>query len=180
MAVGHGAFFVEVRRSKVRSMTERQITVTERPEIPVGSLVLGYGPASVIALNALAVWLAPAAIRPALAQLTIVWAAAILVFLGGVRRGLSFRTEGGPTTSELVATFVYFGLGFCALLLLLLGQVAPSVGLLFVGYAAAIVAEPRAARAGHAPLFFERLRPTQMLIAAVGLGVLFAALWLRH
>lgn len=34
-------------------------------------------------------------------QAVTVWSAAVLCFLGGVRRGLSFRQPGGPTLAQL-------------------------------------------------------------------------------
>jgi hypothetical protein len=44
------------------------------------------------------------------------WGSAILIFLGGVRRGLSFRTPGGPTKAQIATMFWLFGLGLLALL----------------------------------------------------------------
>ena len=70
--------------------------MTERPEIPADAIVLGYGPVLVFPLAALTVWLAPLAPALLAAELVRVVGGTLLCFLGGVRRGLSFRTEGGP------------------------------------------------------------------------------------
>ena len=42
--------------------------------------------------------------------------AAILLFLAGVRRGLSFRTPGGATAGQIAASLWYFAAGFGFLL----------------------------------------------------------------
>lgn len=102
-------------------------------------------------------------------RLTVLWAAAILVFLAGVRRGVSFATTGGPTLPQLAMMLWLFLLG---LAVLLLPPRLPALVLLLLGYATLAVLDPLAARRGEAPLFFARLRPMQMAIPIVCLLVL--------
>lgn len=72
----------------------RQLHITERPHVPLLSVILGYGPMLPFAIGALIAWTFDGPWRDELLFLTIVWGACILTFLAGVRRGLSFRTEG--------------------------------------------------------------------------------------
>jgi hypothetical protein len=147
--------------------------VTESRRVPALSLVLGYGATLPFVAGAAAAWLlgrgGPAAALAA--DLTVLWGGAILVFLAGVRRGLSFRTEGGPTLAQLATSLGLFTLGLAAL-------AAPRTGaglaLLLAGYLALAVLDPWAARRGEAPLFFARLRPLQMLVPIASLAALLA------
>ncbi|UYY59829.1 DUF3429 domain-containing protein [Sphingomonas sp. S2-65] len=130
--------------------------------IPPLSLVLGYGPMLVILLLGIGAWTLRA---PVLADAALVWSAAILLFLSGVARGLSFFTEGGPRLTQLATMGLRFGLGVAALALpLTLAWIA-----LIFGYASLAITEPPAARHGEAPSYFAQLRPIQALIAVAGL-----------
>ena len=162
-------------------MTEptRSFEVLERPEVPWLSVVLGYGPMIPFVVGAILAWVTRGAIRAEIVLLTIIWAASILAFLAGVRRGLSFRTEGGPAVAQLVTMFGLYVLALAALVLVVEGLALASVALLLVGFAAIAVLDPIAARKGEAPLFFARLRPTQISIAVAGLAALLASLILR-
>lgn len=141
---------------------------TDTPDkTPLLSQVLGFGPTLVILVaGALALANVPWALT-----LGVLFAAAILIFLAGVVRGLSFFTEGGPRVSQVAVMSMRFGCGLLALLL------PPSLAapLLAVGYLSALVYDPFAARSGGAPRYFARLRPPQMAIALVGLILLFVA-----
>ncbi len=80
-------------------MTEpsaRTFEIAERPEVPWLSVVLGYGPMLPFVGGAVLAWVTRGAIRAEFVLLTILYTASILLFLAGVRRGLSFRTAGGP------------------------------------------------------------------------------------
>jgi len=136
--------------------------------VPLLSLILGYGPMAAFPLLALAAWLAPPpwpAIATAAGQ---GWGAALLVFLAGVRRGLSFFTAGGPRPAQIATMLWLFLLG-CASLL-----VTPQVAypLLAIGYGSIALLDPPAARRGEAPAYFARLRPPQMGLALTGLVAL--------
>jgi hypothetical protein len=99
------------------------------------------------------------------------WAAAIVVFLSGVRRGLSFRTEGGPRWTQLAMMLWLFCGGLAALLL----PVQPALWLLLALYLTLAVLDPLAAPPGEVPLYFRRLRPPQMGLAAACLAALLLA-----
>ena len=148
----------------------RTIIVEERPEIPLDGLVLGYGPMLPFPAAVAAALLA----SPTLADLALVfatlWGAAILMFLGGVRRGLSFRTPGGPRLTQIAMTLWLFLAGLGALL----APPVPALALLTAGYASLVALDPVAARREEAPLYFARLRPPQMAIAAASLAALLA------
>lgn len=136
--------------------------------IPRLSLILGYLPIVGLPALALAAWLAPDPWPAVLAALAQGWAGVLLIFLAGVRRGLSFFTEGGPRPAQIVAVLWLFALGVGALL------ATPPIAfsLLVVGYGSIAVLDPPAARRGEAPAFFARLRPPQMAVALVGLVAL--------
>lgn len=107
-------------------------------------------------------------------QLTAFWGTAILLFLSGVRRGLSFRTEGGPTWRQLTTMSALFSLGLAALAAIWLGSTTWALVPLLVGYSAIFVLDPIAAEAGEAPLYFRTLRRLQMPIIMVALIVAIA------
>jgi Protein of unknown function (DUF3429) len=141
---------------------------TDTPErIPLLSLVLGFGPAAVILVaGALALLGWPWALVFGQA-----WAAVILIFLAGVVRGLSFFTAGGPRMSQIAVSMVRFGCGVAALIL----PPVLALPVLAVGYLSSLLYDPFAARTGAAPRYFARLRPPQMIVALVGLVLLFVA-----
>lgn len=135
------------------------------PRVPPLDLVLGYGPALLLPLLALFAFLLPverARLPVALGQL---WGAAILVFLAGVRRGLSFFTEGGPRPIQIATMMWLFLLGLAGL------AFAPPLAFpaLVIGYGSVALLDPPAARRDEVPAHFARLRPPQMGIALVGL-----------
>ena len=155
---------------------ERRLTVKEHPQVPWLSIVLGYGPMLPFAAGAAAAWLTTGELRRVAMLLTVLWAGAILAFLSGVRRGLSFRTGGGPTVAQVATMLVLFVLALGALAAADFDLMIVAVVLLLVGFAALLVLDPIAARRGEAPLFFARLRPPQIAIAVVSLAALLARL----
>ena len=159
-------------------MSPRSIEVSERPEVPWLSLVLGYGPMLPFVLGAAASWIFEGFWHREILLLTMVWANAILAFLAGVRRGLSFRTEGGPAPTQIATMFCLFVLALASLLALVHGFERFAAGCTLLGFAAIMVLDPIAARKGQAPLFFARLRPPQIALAAASLAVLLANLWI--
>ena len=160
--------------------SERRFTVTEHPQVPWLSVVLGYGPMFPLVAGAAGSWLTSGAFRHLLATLTVLWASSILAFLSGVRRGLSFRTEGGPTVAQIVTMFCLFVLALLAFSAERFGLSAIALALLLMGYLALLVADPIAARRGEAPEFFARLRPPQLTIAVLSLAALLAGVYLRR
>lgn len=153
-----------------------------REPIPPLSILFGYGPATIVLLLGLAGWLLPQTlgdpaaaaghlpVYPQAFAVTTGWlfATAILLFLAGVTRGLSFFSPGGPHTSQFVMMLWLFLLGFGALVTpMWIGFV-----LLILGYGSIAVFDPQAARTGLAPGYFARLRPGQMAVFIGGLVLL--------
>lgn len=161
------------------SVPGRQFEIDERPQTPWLSVVLGFGPMLPIALGAILCWAMHGNVRADIVRLLALYAASILLFLAGVRRGLSFRTPGGPRASQIVTMFALYALGALALLALALDRPAAALALLLIGFAGVLVLDPIAARTGEAPLFFARLRPPQMAIACVSLVLALTGLLLR-
>ncbi|ETX29901.1 DUF3429 family protein [Roseivivax isoporae] len=151
--------------------TTRRIVLTETPRIPWDGLVLGWGAMLPFAALAGIAWGAGEPWPGLAREAARLWAGAILIFLSGVRRGLSFRTEGGPRAAQLVTFAVLFLSG--AAILVLPPDWALPLGSLAL--AALAVADPLAARSGAAPHYFARLRPAQMGVAALAVAACWAA-----
>lgn len=138
--------------------------------IPPLSLLLAFGPALVQLLLGVAAWLLPTDYRLYALGLGQLWGVAILFFLAGVRRGLSFFTEGGPRPIQIVTMGWLF-------LLALAGSVLPATlafVALIVGYLSIALLDPPAARRGETPAYFATLRPPQMVVFLIGLALLAA------
>lgn len=141
---------------------------TDTPDqTPALSILFGYGPVLVI----LSCGIAALQRVPFALQGGALWSAAILMFLGGVVRGLSFFTEGGPRKSQMLVMLFRFGCGFAAVVLPEPWTVVP----LIAGYLSVFFYDPFAARSGAAPRFFASLRRPQMAVALLGLGFLCLA-----
>ena len=145
------------------------------PRVPLTSLVFGFGPMLPLVVAGIGAWLLPPLWPLLLIQLAITWAALILTFIGGVRRGFGFGERRVSTVAELVSAGLYLLLALAALI-----APRPSVALsvLIVGYVVAALLDRRAAVAGDAPMHFARLRPPQFLLGAAGLAGCWA--WLLH
>ncbi|WP_375457066.1 DUF3429 domain-containing protein [uncultured Methylobacterium sp.] len=155
--------------------TGRTLVTHESRRTPWLSVVLGYGPMLPFAAGAAAAWWWRNSWDELILLATILYGAAILLFFSGVRRGVSFRTEGGPTPVQIATMLALFGLGLGALLtVVILGDRVIALGLLIAGFVAVAILDPIAARRGEAPLFFARLRPLQIPIAVLSLAALLA------
>ncbi|ACA17173.1 conserved hypothetical protein [Methylobacterium sp. 4-46] len=144
------------------------------PRIPWLSLLYGFGPMLPLVAGAAAALASAGETRRLIVSLTLLWGGAILTFLSGVRRGLSFRTVGGPTATQIATMMVLFGLGLAALAGLLFGRATATTALLLAGYGLIVVLDPLAARSGEAPRHFARLRPMQIPLALLSLAALLA------
>ena len=138
-----------------------EMKITEPSHTPPLSLLLGVSAMLPIVAGALAAWVLPGPAGGLAEDAAVLWAGAILVFLSGVRRGLSFRTPGGATIAQITTMLWLFLLGVASLATLSL-RISPV--LLLVGYLSLAILDPLAARRGEVPLFFARLRPLQMLL----------------
>ncbi|WP_404378336.1 DUF3429 domain-containing protein [Caenispirillum salinarum] len=149
----------------------RRLEITEPPRVPLLDLFFAYGAMAPLIAGAGAVWMVADETMAALAvQASILWGGVVLAFLSGVRRGLSFRTPGGPTLAQLAMFLWLFGAGILAFAL----PQGPALGILVAAYASMAVLDPVAARRGEAPIYFARLRPWQMGLAVAALVVLWA------
>ena len=144
------------------------------PRVPPVSLVFGFGPMLPLVVAGAGPWLVPR-LGPLAVQCAIVWAAVILCFVGGVRRGFAFGYSPARTGPAIAAGAVCLGLAGAALLA---PQPSTALALLIVGYAVAALLDRQAAKAGNAPAHFARLRPPQLLLGAAGLAGCWA--WLVH
>ena len=138
------------------------------PRTPWESLLLAYAAMVPIVGGAVACLVVTGATAGVAVHLTIIWSGAVLCFLSGVRRGLSFRQEGGPLLSQLATMLWLFVLGAGSLLS---PFALASLVMQLLGYSTMAIYDPRAAQDGEAPRYFQRLRPVQMLIPIVSLIV---------
>ncbi|WP_349370647.1 DUF3429 family protein [Salinarimonas sp.] len=151
----------------------RRLSVEERARPSAISRFLGYGAVAPVAILVVGAIVLEGALAALARQLAVLWGAAILVFLAGVRRGLSFRTPGGARAIQIATMTWYFAVGLAAALASL-ATTLPWLGpaLTTLGFASLLVLDPAAARRAEAPLFFERLRPPQMGLASALYAVL--------
>ncbi len=154
-------------------------TLTEPAETPWLGLFFGYVAMVPFVIGTLVFALASEPWRGAALAITLFWGCAILTFLAGVRRGVSFRTPGGVTATQIVTMLWLFCLGFIALVLTALALPVWAAGLLVIGYLSLAILDPIAARKLEAPLYFARLRPVQMAIPVVCLLVTIV-LWVTR
>jgi hypothetical protein len=141
-------------------------------DTPAEGLFLAYAAIVPIGAGAMAALVVSPGWRPATIRLTIIWSAAILSFLAGVRRGDSFHTPARPKPDQLLAVFGTFA---ASLVALALPRPASAIFALFVGFAGVGLLDALAARRGDAPRFFARIRPPQMGAALLCLAVLLVA-----
>ena len=144
--------------------------------VPPLGLFLGFGAIVPVAATALLSAVVPASRGGPVERAGIVWAGSVLAFLGGVRRGLSFRQPGGPAPDQMTGMLRLFAWAFA-------GLASPwrklSCLLLAAGFADVAIRDPELAREGEAPSFFAPLRPPQMALA-VGSLLLLAAMSSRR
>ena len=151
-------------RMTVPTPDHATFTLTEPAETPWLGLFFGYVAMVPFVIGTLVFALAPEPWRGAALAITLFWGCAILTFLAGVRRGVSFRTPGGVTAAQIVTMLWLFCLGFVALVLTAIALPIWAAGLLVIGYLSLEILDPIAARKLEAPLYFARLRPIQMAI----------------
>lgn len=139
------------------------------------SLVFGYLPVAPLALAAIMVWFAGPTLFAVLIEGAVLWSAILFFFLAGVRRGLSFFTEGGPQPAQLLTMFWLFAIG---LIVLVSPYATFAVAMAAAGFASLVVFDPRAARRGEVPEFFRTVRPPQMGLAALAMISILLSIWL--
>ncbi|MBO0903044.1 DUF3429 domain-containing protein [Jiella sonneratiae] len=155
----------------------RTITATEAAAPPPIGALFAFAAMLPIAAGAVYLWIGSEAQAFLTVNLTLLWAAAILTFLAGVRRGVSFRQPGGPTPGQLATMLWIFFLGFAAVVETVWAYTLTAAALELTGYVSLAILDPLAAKNGEAPLFFASLRPLQMAIPIVALPVLAVYVW---
>ncbi|MCW6510055.1 DUF3429 domain-containing protein [Hyphomicrobiales bacterium BP6-180914] len=143
--------------------------ITEPRTVPWLSVVFGFGPMLPFVIGATLAWLDFRPGRNVWFDLVVIWAVSICTFLAGVRRGVSFRTMGGPTRRQMITMLWLFSAGSGALVLWWLGLPSLTLVLLAAAFTSIGILDPIAAQSGEAPLFFARLRPVQMVLPVVSL-----------
>ena len=146
---------------------DRTFVVEEPAQTPPMGVLFAYIAMLPLVIGVLAIWFAPEAQSFLAFNLTLFWGAAILMFLAGVRRGVSFRTPGGPHVGQIATMLWLYVLGFASLVATIWAYPMTAAVLQLAGYVSLAVLDPMAARSGDAPLFFARLRPMQMAIPIV-------------
>lgn len=149
------------------AMTDR----ARDPHVPFNSVLFGYGPMLPLLAGGAGAWLLGDPWPLVAVRATILWAALILVFVAGVRRGFGFGDPAASTLVEIATMMAYFLLALAALLV---PRAAVSLALLATGYALVALLDRRAALAGNAPAHFARLRPPQMLLGIAGIAAALA------
>ncbi|WP_102961359.1 DUF3429 domain-containing protein [Mangrovicella endophytica] len=138
--------------------------------VPPRSRLLGWFAVLPLAAGTLAMWLASDALSFLTVNLTLFWGAALLIFLGGVRRGYGFALADGGSAGTVATAIWLFAAGFLGLLGTVWGYPIAAAVLEIAGFLSLAVLDPIAARRGEAPRFFARLRPSQMLAASACLA----------
>ncbi|WP_372891982.1 hypothetical protein [Rhodosalinus sp.] len=144
---------------------ERTVIVHETTRPPRVGLWLAALAVLPLPVAVPALWLLPDEVVREAARL---WGAALTLFFSGVRRGVSFRTEGGATRAQVAVFAWLFAAGLAALLL----PPVPALWLLAAALASLALLDPWAAERGEVPLWFAGLRAVQMPVAAIALAAL--------
>lgn len=146
--------------------------VRDPARAPASSRALGGLALVPLVAAAVAVWWLDARTAGLVHDLALLWAGALLAFFAGVRRGVSFRTEGGATAGQIVAMLWLFAIG-----LSVLAMPSPVIAacLALIGFASLGGLDRLAAGTGEMPRFFAGFRPAQMLVAVAAMAVLLAA-----
>lgn len=147
--------------------------MADRSAVPLDSLVLGYGPMMPLVAAGVGVWMLPGGWAILAVRCSVVWAALILAFIGGVRRGFGFAHPAASPAPQIVAATAYLTLAGLALIV---ERAIVALALLIAGFALALLLDRNAARRGRAPAHFARLRPPQLFLGGAGLAASWA--WL--
>jgi hypothetical protein len=134
-------------------------------------LLLGSAALLPLVLAAGAAWIVSPRVAAAIIVAAAGWSGALLAFLAGVRRGLTFSEAGGPEAREIASMLWVFALGVATLLL---RYTPAALGLAMVGFASVAVLDRRAARRLQAPPYFAVFRPIQMVVTLAALAALLA------
>ncbi len=122
-------------------------------------------------IAAIGVWLTPPGLAALMVSAAAIWSGALLAFLAGVRRGLTFSEAETPRPTEILSMLWLFAVAVTSLWL------SPDVwGLAaaILGFVSLAALDWRAALNAEAPRYFAVFRPLQAMVAIGALGVLIA------
>ena len=139
--------------------------------IPANSLIFGYLPMVPLVAAAIGAWMLSIEWAELAVHLAIIWAAMVLIFIAGVRRGYGFGACEASTAVEIATMLAWFVTA--GLALVIPGRIVP-LALLLAAFVTVPLLDRRAAFHGDAPAHFARLRPPQMMLAVLSLGTLLA------
>ncbi|SMC98922.1 Protein of unknown function [Fulvimarina manganoxydans] len=147
----------------------RRVSASEPAETPMDGLFFGVVAMLPLLAGGIGLFVLPDNWSFLTLNLTLFWGAAILCFLAGVRRGVSFRQPGGPKVTQIAMMLFLFIAGYGAIVATVWAFPRLAIGLELAGYLALAILDPLSARAGRAPLYFASFRPWQMAIPLVSL-----------
>ncbi len=151
----------------------RPVTVVDAAHASVLDQLLAWAAMTPLVLGAVAAWLTAGDIQSAAMSLVIIWGGAVLAFLAGVGRGLSFRTPGGASWSQIAMMLWTFTLAVGSMIAL---RPLTSLALLIVGFTSIGLSARILAAREQTPPFFASLRPGQMTVAVLSLCAVAARL----
>lgn len=122
-----------------------------------------------LALAAVVIFVAPIERSEWISSSAAVWSGALLAFLAGVRRGLTFSEAAGARNDEILSMLWVF---LCGIAALLLSHQIPSLLIAIIGFLSVGVLDYRAAHRQEAPRYFSIFRPLQMFVAVSALAVI--------
>ncbi|WP_414707080.1 DUF3429 domain-containing protein [Salinisphaera sp.] len=137
--------------------------------------MLGYLPIVPLVVAGVGVWFAGPALFALAIEASVLWSAILFFFLAGVRRGLSFFTEGGPQPAQILTMFWLFLVG---VVVLISPYITFALAVAALGFASIGVLDPAAARRREVPDFFRALRPPQMGLATLAMISILLSVWL--
>ncbi|WP_375271876.1 DUF3429 domain-containing protein [Sphingomonas sp.] len=143
--------------------------------IPLDGKILGFGPMLPLVAAGIGAWTLPGSWPFYAIQCAVIWAALILAFVAGVRRGYGFGNPSASKPADIAAAMAYFSI---AVLSLIVPFTTISLALLAAGYAFVALLDRRAGRRGNAPAYFAKLRGPQFLLGCAGLAACWA--WLMR
>jgi hypothetical protein len=132
-------------------------------------LILGSLAIAPVVLAAVVIFFAPIELTEWISFRTAAWSGALLAFLAGVRRGLTFSESVGARDDEILSMLWIFA---CGILAISLPYQTPSLLVAIIGFFSVGILDWRAARSQEAPRYFLIFRPLQMFVVVAALTVI--------
>lgn len=138
--------------------------------------LFAYGAMLPLIAGALVLWFAPEAQSFLALNLTLFWGASVLLFIAGVRRGVSLSQPGGAAIAEIAAMLGLFIAGVASLVATIWAFPLVAALLQIAGFAGLAILD-RAAAPNDGPLPMERLRPLQICVPIAVLAAVAIWIW---